>query len=332
VTRGAENLATEAGDGEHEDVELPVRSAALVCWRPGRDRRNRGFDVLVARSGPDDPNGWALPRETKAPRETLPQTAVRALTGRRAGTVRLVPRLARPLYDSQGTTFWAARLRERDSAAPPGGASSEELTWMPAEKSDDVLASPDDRAALTIAVEAAAHRQLDTRPLIVVRHAKARPRSRWSHADADRPLVDLGRRQSLALAALLECWHPEYLLSSPWRRCVDTLMPYAGTHKLRIRTRGGLSEQAHRSSPGKAERHLRATLARWEATLICTHRPVLPTVLGQIELRAVPSTRTAFPTEDPYLAPAEFLVAHVVPRAKARVPRVIAVELHRPIL
>ena len=61
----------------------------------------------------------------------------------------------------------------------------------------------------------------------LVRHACAGDKHSWAGDDADRPLDDVGRLQALAVAELLGLRPAGRLLSSPTRRCLDTLVPLA---------------------------------------------------------------------------------------------------------
>ena len=62
--------------------------------------------------------------------------------------------------------------------------------------------------------------------------------------------------------------------------------------------------------------------------MLCTHRPVLPTVVDVLAQHARRSVADALPASDPFLHPAQVLVAHVAQTPKG--PRVVATETHRP--
>ena len=62
--------------------------------------------------------------------------------------------------------------------------------------------------------------------------------------------------------------------------------------------------------------------------VLCTHRPVLPTVLDVLGQHSRRSVADALPARDPFLRPGEVLVAHVGQTVKG--PRVMAVEQHLP--
>lgn len=62
---------------------------------------------------------------------------------------------------------------------------------------------------------------------ILVRHAHAGDKHAWRGPDRDRPLSAMGRRQAAGLARNPTLLHGRRLLSSPYRRCVQTLEPMA---------------------------------------------------------------------------------------------------------
>ena len=71
--------------------------------------------------------------------------------------------------------------------------------------------------------------------LYLVRHAHAGSRSSWEGRDLHRPLSKKGRRQADAIADLLAEAGIERLLSSPARRCVQTLEPLAAQSGTKLR-------------------------------------------------------------------------------------------------
>jgi 8-oxo-dGTP diphosphatase len=67
-----------------------------------------------------------------------------------------------------------------------------------------------------------------------------------------------------------------------------------------------------------------SVLARQEPVVVCTHRPVLGTLLGTLAGHAAVGVGELLPRTDPFLEPGEALVAHVCRRSS----RVVAVERH----
>ncbi len=316
-------------------VEL---AAGVVCWRStvgdGRaaaDDLERTLEVLlVHRPRYDD---WSFPKGKVEPGETLPECAVREAaeeTGVRVRLGRPLPTVRYTLPDGRPkeVSFWAGRALPGGNG-PARASEVDEAAWLPVRTARKRLTRDGDLVLLDALVAAARERRLLTRPFLVVRHATARPRQAWTHADADRPLVAAGRRQALALSALLQCWSPEYLLSSPWLRCTETLAPYAAGSGARVRTKGGLSEDGYARDPRKATRHALRLAEREHAAAICTHRPVLPGVVAALAGMSADGVRDDLPDADPYLDPAEVLVAHIGRRSGGR-PVVVAVERHAP--
>lgn len=164
----------------------------------------------------------------------------------------------------------------------------------------------------------------------MLRHAKAKPRSSWSRAEQERPLAATGRRQALAVEGLVAAWRPERLVSSPWRRCVETLAPLVKSSRLPLKTKGAFTETTAREKPKKTRKVMAELMGRSRPLVVCTHRPVLPTLFEVVEDAAAGQADRvlrALPTEDPWLRPGAVLVAH---RALDLDGDVVAVEVYDP--
>ena len=150
--------------------------------------------------------------------------------------------------------------------------------------------------------------------MVVLRHGTSRPRDSWARADADRPLVSAGRRQARGLVELLAAWAPERILSSPWRRCLETVAPFAAAAGMDVRSKNALSEAGARRSP-RADPPVRPAASSRPAARSCCarHRPVLAEVFDVVRDASEPAVAGGVPIKDPYLAPGEVLVAHVAP-------------------
>ena len=74
--------------------------------------------------------------------------------------------------------------------------------------------------------------------IYLVRHAKAGDRSSWDGDDTIRPLSGKGRRQAVAICDRLFdliAVHPDaQLISSPHRRCMQTLEPLAARRRSQV--------------------------------------------------------------------------------------------------
>jgi 8-oxo-(d)GTP phosphatase len=103
--------------------------------------------------------------------------------------------------------------------------------------------------------------------LLVVRHAHAGAKDRWSGDDGHRPLSDRGRREALALIDLLEPYEPVRVVSSPLVRCLQTVGPLASHLGLSIEESEALGPQADR----EAARLLRSLASAARTAVVCTH-------------------------------------------------------------
>ena len=80
--------------------------------------------------------------------------------------------------------------------------------------------------------------------VLLVRHAHALARSGWRGDDRDRDLSARGRGQSAALVPILREFKPERILSSPYSRCVDTVVPLATAMGIDVEPDDALAEGA----------------------------------------------------------------------------------------
>jgi phosphohistidine phosphatase SixA len=88
-------------------------------------------------------------------------------------------------------------------------------------------------------------------PLLLVRHASAGDRAAWEGDDRDRPLDERGRRDASELVARLESLRIEAILTSPYRRCLETVGPLARARLLEVDVRKELGEE-HQGDEGVA--------------------------------------------------------------------------------
>ncbi len=147
----------------------------------------------------------------------------------------------------------------------------------------------------------------------MLRHTKARARKSWRQDDRLRPLLALGRRQAQRLVPLLVAYDVSLLASSSSTRCVQTVAPYAERSGWPVATYDGLSEEdATAASVWEVVDDL---MHHRECAVLCTHRPVLPTVYDSLGLGEKG-------IEDPKLEPGRMLVVH------HRRGAVVAVEVH----
>ncbi|MHB1472737.1 MAG: NUDIX hydrolase [Dermatophilaceae bacterium] len=278
------------------DDDTVTAAAGALPWRR---RRGQLQVVLVHRPRYDD---WSWAKGKLDPGEEWPVAAVREVfeeTG-------LHVRLGRPLPTSRYAVLSGSGHPETGGSQPEDGGSRpqtkevrywaaevvggdgtlvneiDEIAWLDVEAATTRLSYDRDRDQLRALVRADRDGTLTTWPLVIVRHAKARPRSRWPDADSLRPLNARGRERAEALVPILASYGVTRVVTSPSVRCLDTVLPYAVAAELKIRLKPGLSEEGFAERPDHAPRHLARLLAHGSATVVSSHGPVLPVLLEHL--------------------------------------------------
>ncbi|TCJ30258.1 NUDIX hydrolase [Nocardioides jejuensis] len=282
----------------------PVVAAGAVVLR----RKDGVLEVLlVHRPKYDD---WSFPKGKLDRSEHATVAAVREVAEETGLAVRLGRPLDDQLYVVQGgrskvVHYWVARPLEGDdvSAYVPN-REIDQVAWVPVEDAAGRLSYSRDRATLKQAIK----RRKRTATLIVLRHGRARARSRWRADDRFRPLLKLGEHQADRLVPLLAAYDVTRLVSSSSTRCVTTLVPYADATGRTVKADDGLSEE-DATTLGVADR-VQVLIDSGRRTVVCSHRPVLPAIFEVLGL------------DDPKLEPGEMVVVH------HRNGRVVATERH----
>ncbi len=123
--------------------------------------------------------------------------------------------------------------------------------------------------------------------LFLIRHADAGDRTRYRGEDLGRPLSAKGHRQSAAIAERLGKRPIAALLSSPARRCRETLLPLSSASGLPLEEFDALVEGAE---PSAALTALLARAPRPEAPLVaCSHGDVLGAIVERLFALGLPT-------------------------------------------
>jgi 8-oxo-dGTP diphosphatase len=109
----------------------------------------------------------------------------------------------------------------------------------------------------------------------LVRHARAGHRAEWQGDDRPRPLDERGRRQAQALVDQLSDRAFDRILSSPYVRCVETVVPLAEARGLPVEADEALAEGAG------VDAALRLLRGAEEAVVTCVHGDVAEELLGE---------------------------------------------------
>ena len=290
-----------------------VPAAGAVVWRPSAD--GSGADVLlIHRPRYDD---WSFPKGKLDPGEHPVAAAVREVAEETGVRIRLGAPLPEQEYaTAAGLTkrvrYWTAR--PVDAGGDSGAASRtpdaevDQVAWVDQQQARARLSYPRD-VALLDAFTGTGPGDRTAAPLLLLRHTRAEPRESWPHEDRDRPLAADGQTAAVRLVPLLGAYGVRRVISSDAVRCADTVRPFAQHTGLRVETDARLSEEG--DDDGVTAR-VAALLHSDEPLVICSHRPMLPSLLRAL---GVP---------DPALEPGGFVVVH------RHAGRIVGAELHQP--
>lgn len=254
----------------------PVLAAGALVWRLKNDK----LQVLVVhRPRYDD---WSFPKGKAEPGESMVLTAIREVaeeTGRQIVLGRYLGKARRRLVSGRKkrTLYWAAQVLPeagpgeglRAAVKPASKREIDKVRWWKVKKAARKLTHADDKRLLARLVDWYESGQLQVRSLVLVRHAKAVSRATWGYginSEITRPLV-MGRGQAQArdVAALLSAYGVGELVSSPWKRCVDTLAPYAHGCGLDLRSDEAFTEVSALTAPELMQASFRDLLERGSA-------------------------------------------------------------------
>ncbi len=120
-------------------------------------------------------------------------------------------------------------------------------------------------------------------PLFLVRHAQAGSRTGFAGDDALRPLTGRGRHQAADIAGLLLDLvgsRSVTLRSSPYRRCIETIAPYAAATGLHLHVEPWLAE----GPTDEARNRVRAIAPTMHdrAEVWSSHGDIIPAVIEML--------------------------------------------------
>ena len=174
------------------DEVSEIQAAGAIVWR--RNESDAIEIALVHRPKYDD---WSIPKGKVEGEESLIACAYREVVEETGFAVRFGQSIGSVQYEVNGlrktVTYWSARLLGEQGKPNPEEVDA--VRWMSCEEAKEQLIRDSDRQI----VEAFQSIEPDTKPLILLRHAKAIERQEWAGEDTDRPLSSLGERQAKRL-------------------------------------------------------------------------------------------------------------------------------------
>lgn len=280
----------------------PVHAAGVVLLRSG----DAGAETLaVHRPHRSD---WSLPKGKLETGEHPIVAAVRECEEETGITPILGASLGRLEYEAFGepkiVDYWVARIGESEMFNADD--EIDELRWVPVDSVTDAMSYPSD-----VKLVKQASIIPPTTPLIILRHTQAVKRSQFDGTnDQERPISGKGRSHAKALVPLLSAFGIEAVHSSSSLRCTQTVKRFAKSVGATIQTEPALTEEDHTIRPKAAIRRMKKLLEQQTPLVVCTHRPVLPSLM-----QAVANTLDLAdndPRLDPKLSPGGFVVIHRV--------------------
>ncbi|MDR3359339.1 MAG: NUDIX hydrolase [Bifidobacteriaceae bacterium] len=327
--------APKSPSRETRPATAGLDAAGAIVWRLNAGQLEV---LLVHRPRYDD---WGWPKGKLKPVEDLITCAWREVleeTGRQVVIGRPLPKVTYPLASGRFKTvyYWAARpVDDADNPAlcarPPVAVASrrevDRTRWLPVDQALRRLTRPTDRIPLLKLRQHHEQGRLATRPVVIVRHAQAAPRRGWAKFVGARPLPPVGRARARGLVPLLAALGVRRVISSPWARCRDTVRVFANRARLAGGRARWVSETDAKERPDRAISLMRRILKSGPPVVVCSHRPVLPLLLGVVEERASGRVRRALAVAP--LATGEAAIAHTVRTAGGKV-KVVALDRIRP--
>ena len=253
-----------------------IRAAGALLWR---ETNERTIEIaLIHRPKYDD---WTLPKgkieegETALPcayRELIEETGIKASFTRQLGTVE---------YEESGqrkrVIFWSAQCALEASTFIPN-EEVDVLEWLAPDQALAKTSHESDRQMIESFLSQAPH----TDTLIILRHTKALERGDWDEVDSERTLDEVGFDQAQLLIKHLEPFAIEEVYTSDYVRCVQTVTPLAHSRGLNISQVPSLNEETFEEDPLRSVSFANALKQDEKNILICSHNPVIPTMLRGI--------------------------------------------------
>lgn len=262
--------------------------------------------LLVHRPRYDD---WSFPKGKVDGAEILPLTAVRECEEETGFLAVLGPNIGMDRYQipegGKEVHYWRAHVREDLGFAPD--EEVDKIAWIPVDQVAGHLTYPQDVEFLQRALELP-----PTSPLVILRHAKAVKRSDFAgNDDGDRPLSGRGRRQSKIIAEALEGYGIEQVVSSPMRRCQETVKKFVKQLSTTPVLVEAISESGYEQNPQNLEPLIRSVMKDPTPAVLCSHRPVLDAILEiVIRVGKMSQTERNEGIWSTRLSPGSFMVVH----------------------
>jgi 8-oxo-(d)GTP phosphatase len=290
-------------------MSATILAAGAVLWRKSEKKK---IEVLIIhRPKYDD---WTFPKgkaEVGEPliacayREVLEETNIETAFGPYLGEVEYLTNDGK-----KKVSFWSAKVIKEKEFNP--NAEVDQLKWVEVTKVKEMLTLDTDRKILEQFLEI----EPDTKPLILLRHAKAVTRDEWQGEDDDRPLDSYGQNQAKRLLAMYQVFNLEQIHSSDAVRCYDTVVAIAKGLNIKLEVTGKLSESTFKKDKEKAFDYAKDLMKLNESVLLCSHNPILPKMLNKL------TKKSEVDADEGKLLPADGWVIHRIGKEVIQIDRI----------
>jgi 8-oxo-dGTP diphosphatase len=253
-----------------------IRAAGALLWR---ETAERSVEIaLIHRPRYGD---WTLPKGKIEQGETALQCAYRELVEETGIKANFTQQLGSVDYEENGQAkrviFWAAHCA-LDASNFIANEEVDQLRWLTIEEALEEATYPTDLEIILKFKDQP--KRSDT--LIILRHTKALERGDWDEPDSQRTLDEVGFDQAQLLIKHLEPFAIDEVYTSDFTRCVQTVTPIAHARGLSITAVPSLNEETFHEDPARAVSFANALKQDEKNILICSHNPVIPTMLRGI--------------------------------------------------
>ena len=290
-------------------MSSPILAAGAVLWRKSEKKK---IEVLIIhRPKYDD---WTFPKgkaEIGEPliacayREVLEETNIETAFGPYLGEVEYLTNDGK-----KKVSFWSVKVVKEKDFKP--NTEVDQLKWVEVTKVKELLTLDTDRKILEQFLQI----EPDTKPLILLRHAKAVTRDEWQGEDDDRPLDSYGQNQAKRLLAMYQVFNLEQIHSSDAVRCYDTVVAIAKGLNIKLEVTGKLSESTFKKDKEKAFDYAKDLIKLNESVLLCSHNPILPKMLNKL------TKKSEVDADEGKLLPADGWVIHRIGKEVIQIDRI----------
>lgn len=305
---------------------MAIIAAGAILWR----KVDGELKVLVIHR--DRYDDWSWPKGKLDKNEHVSAAAIREIREETGLKVHLGVKLAVVEYRvdkvKKYVHYWAAEVTDSMLKAQRFVPDEEvgSLDWFSVEEAKKKLSYQHDLEPLKKLVELDEAGLLKTRSLIVLRHAKATPRDQWSKGESTRPLLPIGALQAVALTNVLAAYGPKLVVSSHWKRCMDTVTPFVAKYRVNMVERSQLSELGAKNGPRRTKKLVHKLIGKEQSFVICSHRPTFPTIVEALAEYADKATRKQL-IEINSLKPGDFFVLSIALQENKSRFRIVAIDL-----